>query len=561
MAWPNIFVALGVLCCTSLGYLIKIVYDHRRKINVLREQGVPMPQEWSWVTGHLLVLRKYVDGIPPDAAVAFAMRDLAQEFAHTELFLVDFWPVYPPLYTVFGPESISQICNKYNLPKTAVAAKFMKPISGGPNLVSMNGNEWKYWRSLFNPGFATGAMLNNVPHIVDSILVFREKLVDRIGKGMFSLDDFTTRLTTEIILKITLDNDSNYQRSSNVLATALGHITSWHSFWDPRVLIHPLRPFVQRYHGRIMNTYIRKELEKRFQETKRERSSDLSGQTPKSIKSVITLALEAYLSERQDNDVLQEEKLDQNFADYATYQIRVFLFAGTDTTASMMVYVYHRLAKHPNWRRKLQVEHDEVFGPEPNNAAKLLKENPSLLNSCKLTLAFLKETLRLHAPAGTMRAGLTGVTVTDLEGSEQPMDYVGANILHQALHVNPRVWPRPREFLPERFLVRPEDELHPDPAAFRPFEQGPRNCIGQTLVWNELRIAVVLTCRDLEIRDAYDDFDAKMDNEMGIGEKLKRWIFGEPMRTLHGDRAYQTDSAGLHPVNGYPCYVKWAKHD
>ncbi|KAI1855547.1 hypothetical protein JX266_000412 [Neoarthrinium moseri] len=561
MAWLNIFVALFVVCCTSLGYLIKIVYDHRRKINELRKQGVPMPKEWSWITGHLLVLQKYVDGIPPDAAVAFAMRDLAQDFAHTELFLMDFWPVYPPLFTVFGPESISQICNKYNLPKTAVAAKFMKPISGGPNLVSMNGDEWKYWRSLFNPGFATGAMLNNVPHIVDSILVFREKLVERIGKGMFSLDDFTTRLTTEIILKVTLDNDSNYQRSSNILATALGHITSWHSFWDPRVLMHPLRPFVQRYHGRIMNTYIRKELEKRFQETKRERSSDLPGRKPKSIKSVITLAIEAYLSERQENEVLEEEKLDQNFADYATYQIRVFLFAGTDTTASMMVYVYHRLAKHPNWRRKLQMEHDEVFGPDPNDAARVLKENPSLLNSCKLTLAFLKETLRLHGPAGTMRAGLTGVTVTDLEGSEQPMDYVGANVLHQALHVNPRVWPRPREFLPERFLVGPEDELHPDPAAFRPFEQGPRNCIGQTLVWNELRIAVVLTCRDLEIRDAYNDFDAKMDNEMGMGEKVKRRIFGEPIRTLHGDRAYQTDSAGLHPVNGYPCYVKWAKDD
>lgn len=55
-----------------------------------------MPQEWSWITGHLLVLQKYVDKIPPDAAVAFAMRDLCEEFADTELFLVDFWPVIIP---------------------------------------------------------------------------------------------------------------------------------------------------------------------------------------------------------------------------------------------------------------------------------------------------------------------------------------------------------------------------------------------------------------------------------------------------------------------------------
>lgn len=119
------------------------------------------------------MLQKYVDGIHPGAAVVFAMRDLCEEFTDTELFLMDSWPVYPPLFTVFGPEAINQICNKYNLPKTAVASLFMRPITGGPNLISMNGDEWNYWRSLFKPGFSTGTILNNVPHIVDSVLVFR----------------------------------------------------------------------------------------------------------------------------------------------------------------------------------------------------------------------------------------------------------------------------------------------------------------------------------------------------------------------------------------------------
>lgn len=164
----------------------------------------PMPKEWSWVTGHLLVLQNYVDRIPPNASVVFAMRDLSQEFADTEVFLMDFWPVYPALFTLFGPETINKICNKYNLPKTAVSSRTMKPVAGGPNLISMNGDEWKYWRSLFNPGFSTGAMLNNVPQIVDSVLVFRQKLVEKIGIGMFSLDEFITKLTMEIILKVTL---------------------------------------------------------------------------------------------------------------------------------------------------------------------------------------------------------------------------------------------------------------------------------------------------------------------------------------------------------------------
>jgi cytochrome P450 len=163
-----------------------------------------MPK-WNWITGHLLVLQKYLDGIPPGAAVVLAVSELAREqFSDTEAFLMDFWPIYPPQLVVFGPEICNQVCNKYNLPKPAKAAKMMRPISGGPDLVTMNGNEWKYWRSMFNPGFSTGAMADNVPHIVDSVLVFREKLVRQIGKGMFSLDDLATQLTTEVILKVTL---------------------------------------------------------------------------------------------------------------------------------------------------------------------------------------------------------------------------------------------------------------------------------------------------------------------------------------------------------------------
>ncbi|PHH79136.1 hypothetical protein CDD82_2575 [Ophiocordyceps australis] len=201
-----------------------------------------MPKEWSWFTGHLLVFQKYRDKIPPDATVTYALRDLSKEFADTEVFLIDSWPVVKAFLMLTGTKASMQVCNEYNMPKSAIVARVMRPVTGGPDLVSMNGQEWKYWRRIFNPGFSSGAMLNNVPHVVDSVLVFREKLVEMVGKGMFSLGDFTTRLTSEVILKVTLDFDSNYQRSPNALFTALRRITNWHSFWDPRMLINPIRP-------------------------------------------------------------------------------------------------------------------------------------------------------------------------------------------------------------------------------------------------------------------------------------------------------------------------------
>ena len=163
-----------------------------------------MPNERSRLTGHLLTLQKYVDQIPADANVNLAMRDLAREYADTEVFLMDFWPVYPPLLMVYSPEVAVQVSTKYNLPKTDMHLSFMKPITGGPNLISMNDDEWKTWRSLFNPGFSTTTMMDNIPHIVDSVQIFCEKLREKGGRGLFCLDDLTTRLTMDVIIKVTL---------------------------------------------------------------------------------------------------------------------------------------------------------------------------------------------------------------------------------------------------------------------------------------------------------------------------------------------------------------------
>lgn len=101
----------------------------------------------------------------------------------------------------------------------------------------------------------------------------------------------------------------------------------------------------------------------------------------------------------------------------------------------------------------------------------------------------------------------------------------------------------------------PEHELYASPASYRPFEQGPKNCIGQTLVYNEIRVAIIMAARIFDIKPAYDEWDAIKQQEMGILARLRRKTFGEPIKTVHGYRAYQTERAGTHPADGYPCRV------
>lgn len=347
--------------------------------------------------------------------------------------------------------------------------------------------------------------------------------------------------------------DSNYQGSENELVHALNTITAWHSFWDPRVLTNPIRPFVQKYYSRVMDRCIRKELDKRFAEMKHQSHSSSS----KRIKSVIALALEAYLADHTQK-ASETNKLDDVFANYATHQIRLFLFAGNDTTSSSMVYVYHMLSKHSATLAQVRQEHDRIFGPDASAAAQLLKSNPALLNRCPYTLAVIKETLRLFPPASTTRQGLNDIILTDRHGNLYPLDReMGAEIVHPTVQKNPRIWPHAEKFLPERWLVDAEHELYPNPAAFRPFEQGPRSCIGQNLVYNEMRILLVMTARVFDIKPAYDEWDAmKLANE-GPLPKLARFagLGGNQIKTVHGERAYQTEKAGTHPADGYPCRV------
>ncbi|KAL4750799.1 hypothetical protein BDW72DRAFT_213177 [Aspergillus terricola var. indicus] len=554
MAVTNLVLTLSIPLLTSIGYGLYCGFQHRRKINELRKRGIPMPKGWSWLTGHLLCLKKYTDRLPADAHVLLPTHELAVEFADTEMFLMDTWPVFPALVMVYDPDAALQISTKYNLPKSAIFPSLMHPITGGPSMISMNDAEWKKWRSIFNPGFSAGNMVDQVSTVVDSVQVFCDILREKVGTGLVHLDDLTTRLTMEVILKVTLDMDSNYQRSDNELVHALKTITKWHSFWDPRVRANPLRPLVQKYYGRVMNRCIRRELDKRFAEMQRDQRAT---STSKRVKSVIALALEAYLADYHQKDG-KTNKLDDTVAQYATHQIRLFLFAGNDTTSSSIVYVYHMLATHPEALARVRQEHDRIFGAVPSAAAQLLKSNPALLNQCFYSLAVIKETLRLFPPASTTREGRDGVILTDRLGNSYPLDHtIGAEILHPTIHKNSRLWSQAEEFIPERWLVDPGHELYPNPAAWRPFEHGPRNCIGQTLVYNEMRIVMVMTARTFDIRPAYDEWDAMHAANEGLLPKLARWlgIGSNPLKTVHGERAYQTEKAGTHPADGYPCHV------
>ena len=281
-----------------------------------------------------------------------------------------------------------------------------------------------------------------------------------------------------------------------------------------------------------MVQYISKELDTRFKRRSEMTKEDRS-------KAIIDLALTNYLAEQIQPH--SSHGIDATFRDFATCQIRTFVFAGHDSTSSTICYAFHLLSIHPPIRRLLISEHNNVLGPDYKQAASHITENPHLLNQLPYTLAVVKETLRLYPPASSTRCGEPDHFIYGPNGHKLPTDgfLVWANTY--AIHHDPSYWPEPYEFIPERWLVANGDRLYPLKGAYRPFEFGPRNCIGQELAMLELKLVLIMTVREFDIRTVYEEWD-KLHPRKGP-------------KHVNGNRAYQIPSGSAHPCDGLPCRV------
>lgn len=289
-----------------------------------------------------------------------------------------------------------------------------------------------------------------------------------------------------------------------------------------------------------MNHYINMEIDKRFEE--RDPSSGKSTKkSPKRNRSIVSLALDQYL----ENGTQINSSSRKAFKEIAIPQLRLFLYAGHDTTSSTLLYSYYLLSKHSEILAKVRDEHNEVFGtdystPHTHNT---ICENPNLLNQIPYTIAVIKEVLRLFPPSASLREGRPDLVLVDDEGHRYPTENCNIWTLNLVLHHNPKVFVKPEEFLPERWLVGLEDPLYPAKGSWRPFEWGPRSCIGQTLALLELRVALVMTLRKFDITPAYNEWD-KLYPKKGI-------------MTVDGNRMYQAEmgGGGAHPADAFPCRV------
>jgi cytochrome P450 len=201
-------------------------------------------------------------------------------------------------------------------------------------------------------------------------------------------------------------------------------------------------------------------------------------------------------------------KPDAEFLDALLSNLKVFVFAGHDTTATTICWMFKVLQDNPAILAKMRAEHTAVLGPDSKNVHEVVLASPHLLYALPYTLAVIKETLRLYPLAATIRDGSAEFFLT-VPGSSVQYPTEGFAMWDGVLSIQtrPDLWPQAKECIPERWLVAADDPLYPTKDSWRAFSTGSRSCIGQELALAELRLVAVLVARRFDIELNWSEWD------------------------------------------------------
>jgi cytochrome P450 len=188
--------------------------------------------------------------------------------------------------------------------------------------------------------------------------------------------------------------------------------------------------------------------------------------------------------------LLAAEDTEESTGKMSDQQIRdeclTIMLAGHETTANGLSFALWLIATHPDVQTRLHEEAAAVLGDR----------SPTADDYSRLPYATMvfSESLRLYPPVWV--TARTCIQPYEIAGYTIPR---GAVLLAPqfVVHRDPRFYPDPLRFDPERFAPQNKETDAPRPRfAFFPFAAGSRQCIGEGLAWMEGVLSLAAIARD-----------------------------------------------------------------
>ncbi|KAH6659217.1 vera protein [Truncatella angustata] len=444
-------------------------YTIRKTIKDMQALGVPtLPH--SWLFGHLIFMGDFRKEHPNDSNIYnihyWFLNNIERFFPGQEtlppVIYLDLWPVTSDAFLLSTHPAVSaQFTQSQSQPKAKMGTDFLAPLTQKKDIVSVEGEEWKSWRSRLNPGFSPRNVTALLPELVEEALVFIDGLKKLTGKDgswgpVFQLEEKTMNLTFDIIIRATTNLRLHQQTrgfDTPLKAALLDQLEQMGRVANPaRGLIHSLTPHASsavHKNNKVMHDFFMPKVQDRIQ----------SGLKAGGKRTIVDLALKQFDDEAGTQDAA---KPDAEFLDSLLSNLKAFLFAGHDTTATTLCWMFKELQDNPDCLAKLREEHTNVLGPDVERAHEVILASPHLLYALPYTLAVIKETLRLYPLAAALRQGSAHYFLT-VPGSPIRYPTQGFAMWDGAPIIQSRtdLWPRGDEFFPDRWLTAEGDSMYP----------------------------------------------------------------------------------------------------
>ncbi len=165
-------------------------------------------------------------------------------------------------------------------------------------------------------------------------------------------------------------------------------------------------------------------------------------------------------------------------------ELMTFMLAGHETTSNALTWTWQQLSLNPWARERLFNEVDEVLGDR----------TPTMedVESLPWTRACIEEAMRIMPPVWMV--GRRAIEDDEIDGFHIP---AGSSlmVLITMIHRDPKLWPNPEGYDPERFL--PGNTKGRPRQAYMPFGAGRRICVGSTFAIVESTLLAAMISRRL----------------------------------------------------------------
>ncbi len=343
-------------------------------------------------------------------------------------------------------ETNREVLTNHELFAAGDAAELIAPLVGRHSLILTPSPKHARNRKLLMPPFHGAKIAQWTLAIGD---LTEGQLPALLESGPLPVRPWAQRLTLDVILRVVFGVESAERR--DVYRAALDGLM------NPRVasimfLPDPIGRDFGRFSPGGLLASRRKAVDDLLTEEIVARRADPEAESKEDVLSVLLSARD------EDGQGFTDEELRD--------ELKGLVVAGHETTATAIAWTLHFLAHNPDKRDNLIADLDA--------------------GSKEYLGAVIKESMRLRAPV--FDAIRMATRDTELAGQPIPAGaLVAANFC--VVHLDPKVWPEPESFIPERHLVEPGEEK-PNPWGLTPFGGGARRCVGAALAQLELEIVL-----------------------------------------------------------------------